>query len=77
MGQQPPGGGGHVGGCCADPSGLLALDYQPLPWLVMMEIVKNKDLAAEGKIKPKKCSLHWITSPLPWLLMVEIVKKQE
>ena len=28
MGQQPPVDAGHLGGCCADPSGLLALDHQ-------------------------------------------------
>ena len=30
MSHQPLVGGVHVGGWCADPSGLLALDYQPL-----------------------------------------------
>ena len=40
MGHQPPMGVGHVGGLCADPSWLL-------PWLVLVEVVENQDLAAE------------------------------
>ena len=53
MGHKPPVGYVHVGGCCADPSELLPLDYQR-PSVVGICGNSENSRPAEDKMKPKK-----------------------